>query len=646
MNVIINMSAENESLLVGNDLRAFWTLELSRLYEKRTFADVKIHSGTKCLKVHSCLLAKASPFFKQVLLEQSPADNDLELILDHTFSQAIEAFFRLMYTGEISQPEDKESVQDLCHMFDLSVMELGPDETLDIIDEYDDDEDDDEEDEIEAAAEMSQPRQELTVKLEENLGKSRLAMQRLSSSVVKNKKKRVLMTELSTSELTCLECGKTFSALYKLRLHKLIHSATPPFVCSFCGHGFNNKYKMRGHERQHAQPESSIKNKKKCWPDAEDIAKRIICDKCGAVFDTKRARKEHIMAAHPLYYASNYTCPTCHREFRAEKGLANHVAKGCQKFACNMCPRRFTKSRELKRHASEAHNNHGDSAATTVGRQHFKCHKCSTVCSSRKSLKIHGKTAHLEGGDAALPYKCLTCGKAFLKQSYMEEHYNRFHSTVKPFACMFCPKRCATKQDLDRHLMSHRGEPVFQCSFCPRSFVHRASLKKHQRGHVGEKPYQCLPCSKSYGLLSVLKKHQRSHERKGDQTHLVTAPKGRRGCRTFIDYSGDIPEQQNYMTFNQQIADISSYQEGNTADPTFQGQQSQAFVSSANSQLLGGAASTTSTSGQHQNQEFSSLVPPENTSTSNGLTETESIAMDILGLFNEPHETQTPIENM
>ena len=82
------------------------------------------------------------------------------------------------------------------------------------------------------------------------------------------------------------------------------------------------------------------------------------------------------------------------------------------------------------------------------------------------------------------------------------------------FACMFCPKRCATKQDLDRHLMSHRGEAIFQCQYCEKSFVHRASLKKHQRGHLGERPYRCNPCDKNFGLLSVLQKHQKSHIRK------------------------------------------------------------------------------------------------------------------------------------
>ena len=181
------------------------------------------------------------------------------------------------------------------------------------------------------------------------------------------------------------------------------------------------------------------------------------------------------------------------------------------------------------------------------GCKSFKCEKCNCVCSSRKSLNCHYRQVHLEGSE--LPFKCATCSRSFLKQSYLEEHQNRFHSLIKPvsyliemwnnvnfqtctvctyhiffsiqFACMFCPKRCATKQDLDRHLMSHRGEAIFQCQYCEKSFVHRASLKKHQRGHLGERPYRCNPCDKNFGLLSVLQKHQKSHIRKVSKSQTI-----------------------------------------------------------------------------------------------------------------------------
>ena len=167
------------------------------------------------------------------------------------------------------------------------------------------------------------------------------------------------------------------------------------------------------------------------WPYSERLEKRISCEKCGALFDTKKARREHIQAAHP--FAATHICSLCQKSFRGLKGLKSHQQNvDCQK-----------SKRQAARSQNEKNNN-------------FKCEKCPVVCMSRKSLKVHTKTSHLSEGENALPFHCAICQKSFLKNSYFEEHQNRFHADIKPFPCMYCPKRCATKQDLDRHLTSHR----------------------------------------------------------------------------------------------------------------------------------------------------------------------------------------------
>lgn len=181
---------------------------------------------------------------------------------------------------------------------------------------------------------------------------------------------------------------------------------------------------MRGHEKRHCSTEAGKeKAAAVSWPYSERLEKRITCEKCGALFDTKKARKEHIQAAHPLYHAAIHSCQLCHKVFRGLKGLNNHTTNvDCQK--------------------SKRQRNDDDSSKIL-----FKCDKCSVICSSKKSYRIHVKTAHQSHQDQEiLPFKCIPCGKSFLKQSYFEEHHNRFHADVKPFPCMYCPKRCATKQ--------------------------------------------------------------------------------------------------------------------------------------------------------------------------------------------------------
>ncbi len=43
---------------------------------------------------------------------------------------------------------------------------------------------------------------------------------------------------------TCKTCDKKFSAIYKLKIHSLIHSKTPPFTCSICAKGMKCQLSM------------------------------------------------------------------------------------------------------------------------------------------------------------------------------------------------------------------------------------------------------------------------------------------------------------------------------------------------------------------------------------------------------------------
>ena len=81
----------------------------------------------------------------------------------------------------------------------------------------------------------------------------------MEPKIVMSRKKRVFMANLDQSELTCDICQKTFPALYKLKIHKLIHSDSYPFICMNCGKGFNNKYKMHSHEKRKLCEVSNVK---------------------------------------------------------------------------------------------------------------------------------------------------------------------------------------------------------------------------------------------------------------------------------------------------------------------------------------------------------------------------------------------------
>ena len=124
---------------------------------------------------------------------------------------------------------------------------------------------------------------------------------------------------------------------------------------------------------------------------------------------------------------------------------------------------------------------------------------------------------------------------------------------------MYCPKRCATKQDLDRHLRSHSGEANLVCQICNRTFVHRKTYTNHVRKHLGIKPYHCNLCNKNFGALNTLKKHQSSHQRKGDNTRIVTARRGNRDgpAISFIEiYEEAVPVREEVTVNKIQSAPI------------------------------------------------------------------------------------------
>ena len=191
-------------------------------------------NGQGDIKIHALVFFSAFPWLKI-------DHNDDFFVIIGDDSGIIEPpclaiFDKLLHFGEAKCPDKKvlNNAQVLCDFFGMSVsfeeINVSKYESSDVI-----------------------PRDDLDNEVssgdnDENEIKSKL----------KKVKRRVFTANLSNDDLTCSICNRTFSAMYKLKIHKLIHSKTPPFVCSHCGRGFNNKYKMRGHEKRHC---SSIDSK-------------------------------------------------------------------------------------------------------------------------------------------------------------------------------------------------------------------------------------------------------------------------------------------------------------------------------------------------------------------------------------------------
>uniref|UniRef100_A0A8C5MHT8 C2H2-type domain-containing protein n=1 Tax=Leptobrachium leishanense TaxID=445787 RepID=A0A8C5MHT8_9ANUR len=67
------------------------------------------------------------------------------------------------------------------------------------------------------------------------------------------------------------------------------------------------------------------------------------------------------------------------------------------------------------------------------------------------------------------------------------------------------------KQQLIKHMKTHRGPKMYPCSDCGKAFNRESHLNLHLRTHTGEKPYTCPECGKSFSQKSHLRRHHSVH---------------------------------------------------------------------------------------------------------------------------------------
>lgn len=212
-------------------------------------------------------------------------------------------------------------------------------------------------------------------------------------------KSHKICTHQEIRSFECVECGKHFGTAAILKLHSMTHTGERPHACDMCGRTFSLLNNLNVHKRN-----------------VHYGVRSHSCQECGKKFACKRNLLYHL-GTHST--VKPYACDQCNKVLMSYWIVfikCSHVLCSLQIFSfLTHFSKVFPQQENLIRHRKVIHSN---------ARSHV-CELCDRSFSNSSNLKRH----IIQHTKIKKAFLCNVCNISFRSEIILFKHQQKFHST-------------------------------------------------------------------------------------------------------------------------------------------------------------------------------------------------------------------------